>query len=109
MTRAPWDQTYVHETPDGPDLVFDNGVFGWPVPCTDQDLYALEEVLVQWRHAREAEGEAERVRSYFTPFEQCRVEGHNWPSAEESSMLRAGDTEACGRCKIRRHVTEKAS
>jgi len=40
--RQPWQDIRIPETPEGPEILFDAGMSGWPVPCTEADLAKLE-------------------------------------------------------------------
>ena len=42
MTRQPWQDIRIRETPEGPEIVFDGGVSGWVIPATEADLATLE-------------------------------------------------------------------
>lgn len=55
MTRQPWQDIRIRETPEGPEIVFDGGTNGWPIPCTEADLAALERRLTERRQAQAAD------------------------------------------------------
>jgi hypothetical protein len=50
VTRQPWGGIRIRETPEGPEIVFDGGVQGWPVPCTEEDLDTLERWIAERRY-----------------------------------------------------------
>jgi hypothetical protein len=54
MTRQPWDDITIRETPEGPEVVFGGGVQGWAFPATEVDLAALERRIVERRQAQAA-------------------------------------------------------
>ena len=54
MTRQPWQDITIRETPDGPEIVFDGGTSGWPVPVTEADPAALERRIAERRQAQAA-------------------------------------------------------
>lgn len=39
--RKGWQDITIRETEDGPEILFDGGVQGWPIPCTENDLRLL--------------------------------------------------------------------
>ncbi len=45
MTRHSYRDITIRETPHGPEIVFDAGVSGWVIPCTDDDQVALQRAL----------------------------------------------------------------
>jgi hypothetical protein len=59
MSRQPWENIEIRETPEGPEIVFDNGTSGWVIPVTEADLGKLEYVVV---HHRQAQATALRER-----------------------------------------------
>ncbi len=52
MARKPWADITIRETPEGPEIVFDAGVSGWPIPCTEDDLARLERRIIERRQAQ---------------------------------------------------------
>jgi len=54
MTRQPWQDITIRETPEGPEIVFDAGVSGWPVPVTEEDLATLGRRITERRQAQAA-------------------------------------------------------
>ena len=34
MTRQPWQDISIRETPEGSEIVFDGGLSGWVIPAT---------------------------------------------------------------------------
>lgn len=55
MTRQPWQDISIRETPEGPEIVFDGGVSGWVIPATEADLATLERRITERRQAQATE------------------------------------------------------
>jgi len=55
VTRQPWNDITIRETPEGPEILFDAGMSGWPIPCTEADLATLERRLIERRQAQATE------------------------------------------------------
>lgn len=60
MTRQPWNDIRIREAPEGPEIVFDAGMSGWPIPCTEADLATLERRITTERRQAQAAGLLER-------------------------------------------------
>lgn len=56
MTRQPWNDIRIREAPEGPEIVFDAGMSGWPIPCTEADLATLERRITTERRQAQAAG-----------------------------------------------------
>jgi hypothetical protein len=54
MSRQPWDDIRIRETPEGPEIMFDGGTSGWVMPCTEADLARLERRIAERRQAQAA-------------------------------------------------------
>jgi len=52
VTRQPWNDIRIRETPEGPEIVFDAEMSGWLVPCTEADLATLERRIIERREAQ---------------------------------------------------------
>jgi hypothetical protein len=55
VTRQPWDDIRIRETPEGPEVVFDGGVQGWVIPATEADLARLERRITERRQGQATE------------------------------------------------------
>ncbi|HTX28842.1 MAG TPA: hypothetical protein VME19_17700 [Streptosporangiaceae bacterium] len=75
MARPDWGDITIRDGADGPEIVFDNGVQGWVLPVTDNDLARLERRIVERRQAQaEASQPGADVDSVFAPV-------HPWPGS----------------------------